>query len=532
LAKLNFASFITPSEMPAKRSSPAPKGRARKKSDSGNKDRVLSVARKSFGFDALRPGQEPAIDALLDHQDCLVVMPTGSGKSAIYQVAGMMMDGATVVISPLIALQKDQVDSINESGAAEAVAINSTQRGQEARVAVEKIEDGDGKFIFLAPEQLHRPETIELLEQAHVSLFVVDEAHCISEWGHDFRPSYLIIGPAIERLGHPAVLAMTATASPQVREEIQKRLGLRDPKVIVQGFDRPNISLRVDHFQTVDEKLEALVRRVDWADKPGIVYVATRKNAETVAHELCEKGVNAAVYHAGLKADERSAIQERFMNGETDVIVATNAFGMGIDKADIRFVYHFDISESLDNYYQEIGRAGRDGEKAEAILFFRPQDIGIRKFQSGEGKIGVDEIEKVAEAIASENHPIDTEVLAEETDLSERKLAKVIHRLEDVGSLEVLPTGEVQMDGKVNTVEAAELAAEEAKRHQEQKREKIRYMQEYADISGCRREHLLRYFGDSYEPPCGNCDRCEETGPRDVKDIPVDPSVGTRREVA
>jgi ATP-dependent DNA helicase RecQ len=518
--------------MPSKHSSPAPKARANKKSAPVGREKILAAARKNFGFTALRPGQESAIEAVLSRRDCLVVMPTGSGKSAIYQIAGMMMDGATVVISPLIALQKDQVDSINESGAAEAVAINSTQRTQEARAAVEKIEGGDGKFIFLAPEQLHRPETVELLEQAHVSLFVVDEAHCISEWGHDFRPSYLTIGPAIERLGHPVVLAMTATASPPVRDEIQKRLGLRDPKLIVHGFDRPNISLRVDHFQTVDEKLEALVRRVDWADKPGIVYVATRKNAEMVAHELHEKSVNAAVYHAGLKADDRSAIQERFMNGEIDVVVATNAFGMGIDKPDIRFVYHFDISESLDHYYQEIGRAGRDGQKAEAVLFFREQDLGIRKFQSGEGKIGVDEIEKVAEAIAAEDRPVATEDLAEEIDLSDRKLAKVIHRLEDVGSVEVLPTGEVQMDGDVDTAEAAELAAEEAKRHQEQRREKIRYMQEYADMASCRREHLLRYFGDSYNPPCGNCDRCEETGPKETKDIPVDPSVGTRREVA
>lgn len=459
-------------------------------------------------------------------------MPTGSGKSAIYQIASLLMNGMTVVVSPLIALQKDQVDSINENGAAEAVAINSTQRGIEAKAAVSKIENGEGKFLFLAPEQLHRAETVELLEQIDVSLFVVDEAHCISEWGHDFRPSYLNIGPAIERLGHPLVLAMTATASPEVRDEIGKRLGMRDPKIFVHGFDRPNISLRVDHFESADHKLEALVRRVDFARKPGIVYVATRKNSESVMHALGEAGIDATFYHAGLKASERTQIQERFMRGETDVIVATNAFGMGIDKADIRFVYHFDISESLDNYYQEIGRAGRDGEKAEAILFFRHEDLGIRKFQSGAGKIGEAEIEKVAATIASGDHPLTPEELAEETDLSERKLASVLHRLEEVGSLQVLPTGEVQMQAEADTAEAAKLAAREAEKRRQQKREKIRYMQEYADTAGCRRELLLRYFGDDYTPPCGNCDGCERAGSTAAHDISVDPEVGTRREVA
>jgi ATP-dependent DNA helicase RecQ len=437
-----------------------------------------------------------------------------------------------VIISPLIALQKDQVDSINETGAAEAVAINSSQRAAQAKAAIEKIEGGEGKFLFLAPEQLQRNETIDLLEKTEVSLFVVDEAHCISEWGHDFRPSYLNIGPAIERLGHPVVLAMTATASPEVREEIEKRLGMRDPKVLVKGFDRPNISLRVDHFETAEEKLEALVRRVDFAEKSGIVYVATRKNAEAVMHALGEAGVDATFYHAGLKADERTGIQENFMSGKTDVIVATNAFGMGIDKADIRFVYHFDISESLDNYYQEIGRAGRDGERAEAILFFREADLGIRKFQSGAGKLGEAEIEKVAEAIASEEHSVEPAELAQETELSQRKVASAIHRLEDVGSVEILPNGDIRMDESVDTAEAAKLAAEEAARRQERKREKIRYMQEYADTAGCRRELLLRYFGDQFEPPCGNCDRCEENGRAKTEDIAVDPSVGTRREVA
>ncbi len=471
---------------------------------------ILQTAQKNFGYDELRPSQEEAISALLAGQDCLVVMPTGSGKSAIYQIASLMMDGVTVVISPLIALQKDQIDSINESGAAEAVAINSSQRAKDAKAAAAKVAGGESKFLFLAPEQLCRNETIGLLNQINVTMLVVDEAHCISEWGHDFRPSYLNICPTIERLGHPVVLAMTATASPEVRAEIEKRLEMKKPKLLVRGFDRPNISLRVDQFENPDHKLEALVRRVNFAGKPGIVYAATRKNAEDVMHALVEAGVDASFYHAGLKAEERTRIQEAFMGGKTDVIVATNAFGMGIDKADIRFVYHFEISESLDNYYQEIGRAGRDGEKAEAILFFHEKDLNLRKFQSGTGKIDAQQVEKVMEAIAAEDQGTNAKAIAEGTDLSERKVTSVINRLEDAGSVEVLPTGEVRVESDANKVEGVRHAIEDAERRQEYKRTKLRYMQEYADTSNCRRELLLRYFGDRYQAPCGNCDRCEE----------------------
>ncbi|MBV8864970.1 MAG: ATP-dependent DNA helicase RecQ, partial [Acidobacteriaceae bacterium] len=358
----------------------APKSKKKSSGSSGTAGRILKAAREEFGFESLRPGQAEAIEALLRGNDCLVVMPTGSGKSAIYQIAGSLLTGPILIISPLIALQKDQVDTINEQTEAEAVVVNSTQRAAETRETFEKIEAGESKFIFLAPEQLRKQETRERLEQAGIALFVVDEAHCISEWGHDFRPDYLQLGPVIEGLGHPVVLAMTATASAAVREEISERLRLRKPKVLVHGFDRPNIYLRVDHFEKKEEKLEKLIQRVNWADKPGIVYVATRSNAEEIMRLLAEEGVKALFYHGGLKPIERHEIQEQFMAGEADVIVATNAFGMGIDKADVRFVYHFDVSDSLDSYYQEIGRAGRDGEKAEAVLFFRQEDMGVQKF--------------------------------------------------------------------------------------------------------------------------------------------------------
>ena len=492
------------------------------------KNSILEAARKNFGFDTLRPGQEEPIRALLKHQDSLVVMPTGSGKSAIYQIAGSLLNGATAVMSPLIALQKDQVDAINASNGEDAVVINSTQRVSEARESMEKIEEGSGKYIFLAPEQLRKQETIEALENAGITLFVVDEAHCISEWGHDFRPDYLQLGSVIERLGHPTVLAMTATAAPQVREEIADRLGMREPKIFVQDFDRPNIYLRVDRFQKEEEKFQALVHRVHWAEKPGIVYVATRKKAEEIMRSLDEEGVHALFYHGGLKASERTGIQEEFMSDNAEVIVATNAFGMGIDKANVRFVYHYDITDSLDSYYQEIGRAGRDGERAEAVLFFRPEDLGIQKFRSGEGKVEAKQIERVADAIADQEGPVEVEEISEQANLSERKLANVIHRLEDAGALDVLPTGEVELAEGTDVSEAAQDAEAEQEKRREMRKERLRQMQEYADIGTCRREYLLRYFGDDFTGPCHNCDNCEAASP----DIKVDPSVGTRREVA
>ncbi len=475
---------------------------------------IEKTARETLDLENLWPGQEEAVRSILEGHDTLVVRPTRSGKSAIYQIAGLMLSGSTVVVSPLIALQKDQVDSINEQDAAEAAVVNSTQNVSENREVFERLTEGDLEYIFLAPEQLRKPETVEQLRAAEISLFVVDEAHCISEWGHDFRPDYLDLGRVIEELGHPPVLAMTATAGPEVREEIVTRLGMRNAKLFVHGFDRPNIFLRVDQFPTEAEKLEALVRRVNWADRPGIVYVGTRRNAEQIVRALNDQGVRALFYHAGLKAKDREQIQERFMANDVEVIVATNAFGMGVNKPDVRFVYHFDVSDSLDAYYQEIGRGGRDGEPAEAILFYRPENIGLRKFQAGAGKLEADKIERVVNAIAQQDGPVSQEELAEQANLSRRKLTTALKRLEDVNAVEKLPTGDVQLSEERNAFEAVQEAANEQDRHKQQERNRLLQMQAYADLSTCRREFLLRYFGDQFEGPCNQCDNCERRAER------------------
>jgi ATP-dependent DNA helicase RecQ len=320
---------------------------------------------------------------VMEGRDTLVVMPTGSGKSAVYQVPAMLLDGPTVVVSPLISLQRDQVAGLLGRRARARGAGEQQPVDKDAEAAFDALRAGEVEFFFLAPEQLSKPEVLDAVAAAKPSLFVVDEAHCICSWGHDFRPDYLRLHTAIERVGRPRVLALTATASPPVRDEIVRRLRLEEPQLVVSGFDRPNLSLEVQSFREDDQRREAVVLRAMGEAKPGLVYTATRKSAEQYAAALGELGIDAAAYHAGMRAADREDVHGRFTAGGLDVVVATTAFGMGIDKADVRFVLHAEVADSLDSYYQEIGRAGRDGEPAVAALYYRPEDLGLRKFFAG-----------------------------------------------------------------------------------------------------------------------------------------------------
>lgn len=478
---------------------------------------IRRTAREGLGYRHLRPGQQAVIEAVLAGRDTLAVMPTGFGKSAIYQIAGALLDGATVVVSPLIALQADQLTALEEQAIGEAAAVNSTVPETERQDVLDELDGRRLEFIFLAPEQFNNEEVMARLQDAQPSLFVVDEAHCISEWGHDFRPDYLKLGAVIAALGHPTVLALTATASAPVRREITERLGMRDPAILVRGFDRPNIWLGVDIFADETAKQRALVSRVQAADKPGIIYAATRHGTEELVAKLQEAGVSAAYYHAGMAAKARQQVQQAFMDDEIEVIVATIAFGMGIDKPNVRFVYHHDISESLDAYVQEMGRAGRDGESAVARLFFVPADLGLRRFFASSGRIEPEQVRQVLDILTAAadrgGHPAALTVaeLQEQVDLSEVRVLAILNRLRDVGALAPRADGVLALnDGARLDVDAIMAEAVEAQEQRRQyERSRVEMIRGYAELTTCRRQHLLSYFGETLAEPCGNCDNCE-----------------------
>jgi ATP-dependent DNA helicase RecQ len=472
--------------------------------------RVRHILQEKFGYEQLRPGQDEAIKSVLEGHDTLAIMPTGWGKSVIYQIATLLMKGPAIIVSPLIALQRDQVESIEEQDVGTAALLNSTLRTREWDETIAKLKEGNINFLFLAPEQLGNEKTLETLQRVKPSLFVVDEAHCISEWGHDFRPEYLRLGGVIEVLEHPTVLALTATASPPVREEIIERLQMRDAQIISQGFDRPNIWLSVETFHDESMKKEALLQRVAESEKPGIIYVATRKHAEELAKALQKQDVKAIHYHAGMKAREREQAQLAFMEDQVEVMVATTAFGMGIDKPNVRFVFHYDISDSVDSYYQEIGRAGRDGEEAEAILFYYPKDLGIRHFFAGGGLVDSDQVELVATLVRLHDGSLDPRELRNETGLSQTKLSTALNYLQELDVVEILSSGEVVAGKKPFHVDEATQAAMQMQEQQRQfERSRIEMMRGYAELRDCRREYLLNYFGEEMDDPCGFCDNCE-----------------------
>jgi len=455
---------------------------------------VAAVAKRLLGFTSFRPGQEEAVSALLAGQDTVFVAPTGYGKSAVCQIAGSLRPGRTVIVSSHTAPQNGPAESIAPGG------------------RVERFGNGDAECLSFAPEQLCKRETVRWLKATGVALFAVDQAHCVSQWGHDFYPGFLELARAIESLGHPATLAMTSAASNEVRAEIVERLGLHEPRIVVRGFDRPNISLRVDTFASENEKVEAVLRRVEFADKPGIVYVATHHHAESIAGELSDRGVETIAYHGGMKAKERNFIRNRFMNGDAPVVVATNAFGMEVDKPDIRFVYHADVSESLDAYYQEMGRSGGDGKPAEAVLFYRPHDISAQRYKTGAGKVDARQLEAVAHVLVNTGAPKTSERLSRETGIPPRKLTNILHKFEDAGAAHKLASGQISLEGKQSAAEMAEAVARQQELLKQLRNRRLEQMREYAEIRGCRREYLLRSFGEDYAGPCGNCDRCEAAG--------------------
>ncbi|MFJ1588279.1 RecQ family ATP-dependent DNA helicase [Streptomyces sp. NPDC088197] len=490
--------------------------------------RLRRCARDVFGWPSLRPPQLEAMKAVMRHQDVIVVMPTGAGKSAVYQVPGVLLKGPTVVVSPLIALQRDQVEGLLKREGPGAASVNSTHRDAENAQTWDRVESGDLDFIFLAPEQLAREDVILRLKQARPALFVVDEAHCVSSWGHDFRPDYLRLGAVRERIGRPPVLALTASAAAPVRAEILQLLGMRGAQEVIAGFDRPNIHLAVGYFQEEKAKRRAVLDRVGAETGSGIVYTATRRESESYAEELRDAGVSAAAYHAGLRAAERSSVQDRFQRRELAVVVATSAFGMGIDKPDVRFVVHASVPGSLDAYYQEIGRAGRDGEPARAYMAYRPQDLGLRRFFSS-GRPDADALTLVADQLAErsaerttgkaagkkaaeEPGAVSVTALRGDTGLTASRLTGVLNLLGQAGAVRTAADGKVSLTPECATAAArkaaVERALETADSHRQLEQSRVDMMRGFAETDGCRRAFLLGYFGEALPGDCGNCDTC------------------------
>jgi len=544
----------------------------------------LNVLKEIFGFDSFRPGQEDVIRAVLEGKDTLAVMPTGGGKSLCYQIPALMQESLTVIVSPLISLMKDQVDSLLQSSVADAATLHSGLSAEERWEVERRMRTGEVKMLYVAPERLRSLEFVLSLRRAGVGLFVVDEAHCISEWGHNFRPDYLFLPRAVRDLGNPPVLALTATATPRVRQDILRSLKMRSPEVVVTSFNRPNLTYRVIPAREKKHKLPRILDVIRTSPPPGIVYGTTRKECEELAAELRRAGVDAGAYHAGMGSAQRASVQERFMTDELDVVVATIAFGMGVDKPNVRFVIHSSVPGSLPAYIQESGRAGRDGVNAECVVLYRGADLGRRKRLVTLGKAGDGEVSSFFSALAGvesggrvnvppgslsalggvdpesagivmgsleesglisrgydlwaevEVHRIEEEpeglreevsavhaalpgsgtvglpALARKVDLRPAVVQGAVYRMMVDGIVEAVPRGslvDVRLKAPSLDADSRRTIAARLKNRANTAYAQIRDVESFADLRTCRREHLLRHFGDEEEvAPCGGCDVC------------------------
>ncbi|MBW3554006.1 MAG: ATP-dependent DNA helicase [Gemmatimonadetes bacterium] len=475
-------------------------------------ERVLATLRERFGHEAFRAGQEQVVRAVLEGRDALVVLPTGAGKSLMYQLPAVLLEGITLVVSPLIALMKDQTDKMERVGVS-ALTINSGLTGGQKRAAEEAVAAGAGEILYVTPERFRDRAFFEAILDRKVALFVVDEAHCISEWGHDFRPDYMMLGSIAERLGRPPILALTATATPDVQRDVVEQLRMDDPFRIMFDLIRPNLYLELQRTVNDERKLEALVQILEETEGSGIVYFATVKEAERLYAEL-EDRFDLALYHGQRTSKQRREAQDAFMNGDVKAVFATNAFGLGIDKADIRFVAHWHVPGSPEAYYQEVGRSGRDGAPARCVILYREEDRRIQSYFLGGKYPSIEEAAQVARVVNAlkpgEAWPL--EDIAAAADVPARKARIVLTLLKREDAVREYRGGgwERMVEDVSQTDLEADLLDYEARRKAD--REKLDAMIGYCRNARCRTAYLMEYFGQSPEPDhrCGHCDVCAE----------------------